>query len=257
MVIWGFAVRTDECCPVHQLHHVRLVKKGARPWDIGCPLCHHIASNRETLMLMPSMTEPLHTLLNSFHLYSVFDLVKAGPESLAKMLNISDEKAAGLFAEAEDVLALLRKRSDCRKFVRKHLTPRRGRSPAKVMKKLHESGIDDLSDLAKADLKTLQEAGMGEGEAGELKRQAKMIANGRLFREIGIPAVSLKKYQEAEMDSPDDFLAIHPAAISHRTGLSPETVCMEPGTGARMSCPEKGTKTSLKKSQAPESSVWG
>jgi len=253
MVMWGFAVRTDECCPVHQLHHVRLVKKGVRPWDIGCPLCHHIATNRETLMLMPSMTEPLHKILNSFHLYSVFDIVKTGPDSLAKMLSISGEAAAGLFVEAEDVLALLRKRSDCRKFVRKHLIPRRGRSPSKVVKKLHESGIDDLSDLAKADLKILQEAGMGEGEAGELKRQAKMIANARLLREIGIPAVSLKKYQEAEMDSPDDFLAIHPAAISHRTGLSPETVCRHAELVAKAlgrPAPEKCTKTQLAKGKS-------
>ncbi len=250
MVMWGFAVRTDECCPVHQLHHVRLVKKGARPWDIGCPLCHHISSNRETLMLMPSMTEPLHMTLNSHHLYSVFDIVKAGPDTLMKALGITNDTAAGLLAEAEDVLALLRKRSDCRKFVRKYLTPKRGRSPSKVAKKLHEAGIDDLAGIAGANLKTLQDAGMREGEAGELKRHAKIIANARLLREIGIPAVSLKKYQEAEMDRPEDFLAIHPAAISHRTGLSPETVCRHAELVAKAldrPAPVKCTKTQLAK----------
>ena len=59
MAMWGFAVRTDDICPKHGLHHVTLVKKGARPWEIGCPLCHHITSNKETLDLVPTMTDEI------------------------------------------------------------------------------------------------------------------------------------------------------------------------------------------------------
>jgi DNA topoisomerase-1 len=53
MAQWGFAVRTDDVCDKHLLNFVRLVRKGARPWDIGCPLCHHINSNQESLPKSP------------------------------------------------------------------------------------------------------------------------------------------------------------------------------------------------------------
>ena len=77
MAQWGFAVRTDEICEKHQLNFVRLVRKGARPWDIGCPLCHHIDSNRESLSEMPSMTPALaENILSAPYLHRS----RAGPQ---------------------------------------------------------------------------------------------------------------------------------------------------------------------------------
>ncbi len=79
MAQWGFAVRTDEVCDKHHLNFVRLVRKGARPWDIGCPLCHHINSNAESLAEIPSMNEHLAQKLLAYHIYTVAELATAVP----------------------------------------------------------------------------------------------------------------------------------------------------------------------------------
>ena len=75
----GRALRTDKHCPVHGLHHVRLVRKGSRPWEIGCPLCHHIESNTEAFALMPSLTPALHETLLSRHIYTVSEVAGIAP----------------------------------------------------------------------------------------------------------------------------------------------------------------------------------
>ena len=94
MAQWGFAVRTDEICDKHHLNFVRLVRKGARPWDIGCPLCHHITSNKESLAEIPSMNEALAE--GSSHSTSTpwQNLHAVPPESLAKRLELSSEGRA-------------------------------------------------------------------------------------------------------------------------------------------------------------------
>ncbi len=74
---WGFAVRTDDICEKHHLHSVRLVRKGARPWDIGCPLCHHINSNKESLAEIPSMTDVLATKIQAKHVYTVAEIARS------------------------------------------------------------------------------------------------------------------------------------------------------------------------------------
>lgn len=224
MTMWGFAVRTDEVCPAHRLHFVRLVRKGARPWDIGCPLCHHISSHKETLALLPSFSDELHQKMVAAHIYTVYDLANTPAEVLAHALGIARDEVVRLQAEAADALELLRRRSDCRKFVRSILPPRKGRSPASVIRKLHESGINDIEGLGLVDRSVLRQAGVGEKEAESLQAEAKRVAGERRLKEIGLPAVSLKKYREAGFARPEDMLAAHPLYISFRTGISPETV---------------------------------
>lgn len=225
MMLWGFAVRTDEICPVHRLHHVRLIKKGGRPWEIGCPLCHHISTNRETMVLIPSMNPTILNSLHAHHIYSVYDLAKSSPENVSLMTGLPDERAGWLVREAEEVLALLRKRSDCRKFVRRHLAPRKGRSHAAIVKKLLDAGIEDIPTLGSTDVKKLMTAGIGEKEATSLQEEAKRISNERQLREIGIPPVSLKRYQATGIITPEDLISLHPAYISQKTGISLGTVC--------------------------------
>jgi DNA topoisomerase-1 len=225
MMLWGFAVRTDDICPVHQLHHVRLVKKGARPWEIGCPLCHHITTNQETMALIPSMNPGILKDLHRHHIYTVYELAKSSAEEVFRMTGLSPDAALRLIAGAEEVLTLLRRRSDCRKFVRKHLPPRKGRSQAAVMKKLLEAGIEDVQSLGTVDVTKIRNAGIGEKEAAALQKEAKKISSERILKEIGIPAVSLKRYQAAGFITPDDFLKNHPAYLSQKAGISPDTVC--------------------------------
>ncbi|MCU0630601.1 MAG: DNA topoisomerase I [Methanoregulaceae archaeon] len=260
MVMWGFAVRTDTICPKHGLHHVTLVKKGARPWEIGCPLCHHISSNRETLDLVPSMTDDAREKLHKKHIYTVYEVAKSGPEGVMAATGLSRESAEKLVNGAEEVLVLLRKRSECRKFVRKHLPPRRGRSHSTIVKKLHAAGIDDVEGLVGAERQLLRSVGMGEVEAENLQAEAKRITNERLLRDIGIPAVSLKKYHQAGIITPLDFIGHHPASISEMTGINPETVYRHVEMVAKAldkPAPEKISKVQLERGKAELLAIRG
>ena len=224
MAQWGFAVRTDEVCDKHHLNYVRLVRKGARPWDIGCPLCHHISSNMESLAEIPSLDEHLAQKLQACHIYTVAELAHSTPETLAQRLEIPPETAQTLIAEAGSVLAKLRRRSECRKFMRDHLIPRKGRSYAKILTSLKTAGITELSGLAHADVAMLKAAGIGEAESEEILAQARITYYGQVLREIGIPAVSLKKYVAAGITSPEAFCSHTVDVLSKRTGMSSGTV---------------------------------
>ena len=224
MAQWGFAVRTDDICEKHQLNFVRLVRKGARPWDIGCPLCHHISSNQESLSEISGMNPDLIKKAQERHIYSVAELARSTPETLSLLLDLPLAASEGLIQGAGRVLESLKKRTECRKFMRDRLIPRKGRSYAKIQASLKESGISELSDLARADTATLRNAGIGEQEAEQLIGDAKVVYNSQILREIGIPAVSLKKYIAAGIITPDAFCTHSPAALSDLTGMSVSTV---------------------------------
>ncbi len=176
---WGWAVRTDDICEKHHLHFVRLVRKGARPWDIGCPLCHHISSNTESLTEIPSMNEALMEKARARHIYTVAEIARSEPERLAKTLELAPDAAQKLKTEAEGVLEKLRRRSECRKFMRNHLIPRKGRSYAKIMESLKRGGVTDLASLARASPALLQKAGIGENEAHDLLTRPGLPITGR------------------------------------------------------------------------------
>ncbi len=38
----GILVVTDKLCDKHRMNHVRIINKGKRPWDLGCPHCNFI-----------------------------------------------------------------------------------------------------------------------------------------------------------------------------------------------------------------------
>jgi DNA topoisomerase-1 len=221
---WGWAVRTDDICEKHHLHFVRLVRKGARPWDIGCPFCHHISSNTESLTEIPTMNEALMEKARARHIYTVAEIARKEPERLAKALDLELDAAQKLKTGAEGVLEKLRRRSECRKFMRNHLIPRKGRSYSKIMAALKESGVTDLADLAKTDPAILQKAGIGETEAHDLLAEARITHNGQILKEIGIPAVSLKKYLAAGITGPDELVSTTPEHLSAMTGMSTGTV---------------------------------
>lgn len=221
---WGTAIREDKTCEVHNLNYVRLIRKGARPWEIGCPLCNHINSNREALMMMPSADEAMITRLHASHIYSVYEVANIEPERLMAALSADTPKVKSLRQEAEGVLELLRKRSELKKFVRKHVVPRRGRSPAKVAAALVEAGVSDLGGLAAMTPEALTKMHLSTAEAETLLNEARAVYNRAALREYGVPAVSLKKYFEAGITTPADFCALNPAYLSIMTGIKPETV---------------------------------
>ena len=241
---WGTAIREDKTCEIHDLNYVRLIRKGARPWEIGCPLCNHITSNREALMMMPSADEEMITRLHAAHIYSVYEVANIGSERLEAALTTDAATVAGLRQEAEDVLELLRKRSELKKFVRKHVVPRRGRSPAKVAAALVEAGVSELGGLAAMTPEALTQMHLSAAEAESLLHEARAVYNRAALREYGVPAVSLKKYFEAGITTPADFCALHPAYLSIITGIKPETVWKHAAavcTGMGVAPPEKVT----------------
>ena len=222
--IWGRAIRTEETCPEHGLSHVRLIRKGSPPWTIGCPLCSHIASNVEALRMMPSMTDELVQRLHARHIYTVSEIAGMQPGNLTDALGVGSDEAGRLIEEAKDALDILRRRSELRKFIRKIVPPRKGRSHAKINKNLLEQGIGDISALSRADPAVLKKAGIGDAAATELLEAARALCNERTLREAGVPAVSLKKYLAGEVGSPDDFCYLPIPYLSSKTAINPETV---------------------------------
>ncbi|MCX6686308.1 MAG: DNA topoisomerase I [Methanoregula sp.] len=247
---WGWAVRTDEVCKKHHLSFVRLVRKGARPWDIGCPLCHHISSNRESLAEIPSLTPALLEKLEARHIYTAADIAKSPPEWLATALDISSAQAGVLVREAEAEMVLLKKRSECRRFLRSHLIPRKGRSYAAILRTLKEAGISDIAGLARSSGAELKKAGISEEETGKVIEEAQSLYTMQTFREIGIPAASIKKYHAARILAPEDFCSVHPVILAERSGISLETVYRHAElvcSALRCPVPKKITKLQLEK----------
>ena len=70
----------------------------------------------------------------------------------------------------------------------------------------------------------LKAAGIGEEEAAQVLTEAKAVYYGQVLKEIGIPAVSLKKYVAAGITSPEAFCDQPPGSLSKLTGMSQATV---------------------------------
>jgi len=170
------------------------------------------------------MNEALLEKARARHIYTVAELARSEPETLSKALGLEPAAAKKLRTEAEEMLVVLRKRSECRKFMRTHLIPRKGRSYSKIMGTLKESGVTDLAGLARASATILQKAGIGENEAQDLLTQARLTYNGQVLKETGIPAVSLRKYLAAGIENPGEFCTIPPEKLSTRAGMSLATV---------------------------------
>jgi DNA topoisomerase-1 len=39
---FGSVVVTDKVCEMHGMNHIRIINKGKRPWDLGCPHCNFL-----------------------------------------------------------------------------------------------------------------------------------------------------------------------------------------------------------------------
>jgi len=221
---WGSAMREGTVCPTHHLHHVRLIRRGAPPWDIGCPLCSHIKSNIEGLMLMPSVDQNLVDTMHGKFIYTVYDIQQMAPEELTETLGVTTAQAEILIVEASEVLELYRRRAGLKRFVRSIIQPKRGRGYAKVTNAMNEGGIDEVDTLAEQTPEVLMTMHLTADEANELIVTAQAQKNKARLKELGVPAASLKKYMEAGFTTPDVFCAFPPVYLSHMSGLSITTV---------------------------------
>jgi DNA topoisomerase-1 len=160
----------------------------------------------------------------SQHIYTVAEIARSTPETLAKRLALPLDAAQKLISDAGSVLEKLRRRSECRKFMRERLVPRKGRSSAKILTTLKEMGITELAGLAHTDAATLKKAGISDAETDQILAEAKTTYYGQVLKEVGIPAVSLKKYLAAGIFKPEQFCERTPEALSKLAGVSPATV---------------------------------
>ncbi|HJK12169.1 MAG TPA: DNA topoisomerase I [Methanocorpusculum sp.] len=222
---WGNAVKMDEVCPIHHLNHVQLLRKGAPAWKIGCPLCSHIKTNAEAFRMLPGMTDAGIEKLNSVHIYAISELASISVNDLMTRLKISRPEAEKMIADAEDVLVLLRKRTELKKFISLHVAPRRGRGHSKVSTALISKGIVDITTLADANKSDVMAAGLSEAEADTLLAAAAHVTNVAKMKQYGVPTITLKKYVAAGYDDPKTFVAAHPAGLSLATGASVTTIC--------------------------------
>ena len=200
--------------------------------------------------MMPSMTDDLVQRLHAHHIYTVSEIAGMQPHDLTGAAGVGPEEAGRLIREAEDALEILRRRSELRKFVRKIVPPRKGRSHAKITRSLIEQGIGDIRALSRAEPAALKKAGIGDAGATELLEAARGLCNERTLREAGVSAVSLKKYQAGGVASPDDLCYLPIPYLSSKTGINPETVhkhadmvCRHLGRPA----PAKVTRTALER----------
>lgn len=257
---WGKAIRENKICEEHGMHHVKLIRKGAPPWDIGCPLCNHIKSNIETLNMIPTMSEGFVSKLHSSHIYTVYEIANTNPVKISEILGISEEKSDKLISEANEVLERLRKRSELRRFVRKIVRPKRGRSHAKIINSFFDAGIEDIGSLARSNKKKLEKMNLSGEEAESLIHEAKLVYNKGLLKEYGVPAVSLKKYFDAGFITPENFCYLHPAFLSLKTGLNIDTVYKHVNKvceGAGANPPEKVSKKELESGRKELLSIEG
>lgn len=222
--MWGSAVRTKNVCETHNLFHVSLIAKGSRPWEIGCPLCQLIEQQKEHYAKMPSMTEQIQQKLLDSKIFSLYELTRTEPETLVKKTGVTKKLAEKLILEANEVLNFIRRRSECKKFMKQYVPPKRGRSHTKVMNGFAESGINFIEDIAIASVSSLKKTGLSDDEANTLKVEAITLVAKNKLKDIGVSTVSLKRYQEAGFITPEDIISAHPAYLSLKTGISIETV---------------------------------
>jgi len=69
------------------------------------------------------MTSGLAEIILRHHIYTVAELARSLPEDLAQRLGIPATDAGRLVSEAGTMLEKLRRRSECRKFLRDRLIP--------------------------------------------------------------------------------------------------------------------------------------
>jgi DNA topoisomerase-1 len=70
----------------------------------------------------------------------------------------------------------------------------------------------------------LKAAGISEEESEDILTQARVVYYGQVLKDIGIPAVSLKKYVAAGITCPESFCTHSIDVLSKKTGMSPGTV---------------------------------
>ncbi|MCX6669632.1 MAG: DNA topoisomerase I [Methanothrix sp.] len=108
---FGTVVVTDKICDKHGMNHIRIINKGKRPWDLGCPHCNFLEwqakkaeakpepdkktedkAKKKGLSNVPGIGPKTLEKLASAGIKTTHDLVKAEARSLAEKTGLSQKK---------------------------------------------------------------------------------------------------------------------------------------------------------------------
>ena len=79
---FGTVVVTDKLCETHGMNHIRIINKGKRPWDLGCPHCNFLDWQAKKAQVKADPEKKLETKAESNGLGKVPGI---GPKTLEKL----------------------------------------------------------------------------------------------------------------------------------------------------------------------------
>ncbi|NTV27417.1 MAG: DNA topoisomerase I [Methanothrix sp.] len=79
---FGTVVVTDKRCEMHGMNHIRIINKGKRPWDLGCPHCNFLEWQAKKAQVKAEPEKKLETKADSNGLGKVPGI---GPKTLEKL----------------------------------------------------------------------------------------------------------------------------------------------------------------------------
>jgi DNA topoisomerase-1 len=108
---FGTVVVTDKLCDTHGMNHIRIINKGKRPWDLGCPHCNFLDWQAKKAQAKAEPEKKLETKtesnglgkvpgigpktlekLSSAGIMTSQDLLKARAKALAEKTGLSEKK---------------------------------------------------------------------------------------------------------------------------------------------------------------------
>jgi DNA topoisomerase-1 len=99
---FGTLLVTDKECDKHHMNHVRIINKGKRPWDLGCPHCNFLEWQAKKAQEPKSINDGLTNIqgigpktlekLTAAGIKTTQDLLKAEVESLVEKTGLSQKK---------------------------------------------------------------------------------------------------------------------------------------------------------------------
>jgi DNA topoisomerase-1 len=90
----GQIIVTDKLCEMHNIHHVKIITHGKKPWDLGCPHCNFIEW-QNTRDSKPPKPKKL-TDLKGIGKVTALKLEEAGIKNSEDLLNVNMEELSKL-----------------------------------------------------------------------------------------------------------------------------------------------------------------
>ncbi len=112
---FGTLLVTDKECDVHHMNHVRIINKGKRPWDLGCPHCNFLEwqakkekepkTSNDGLSNIQGIGPKTLEKLTAAGIKTTEDLLRAEVESLVVKTGLSQKKILAWQSAAKALIA--------------------------------------------------------------------------------------------------------------------------------------------------------